>query len=113
MLHIVENQTFRMVTGTALLAMRVAIRRARWIMRLAFPPSSCTDVSQPCERSSNHTLQSRSLEPIACELGVQQPCHIAGMIVVQWDSCCTSAEARWLWDSAVVCVLCPGQYHAC
>ncbi len=41
----VEDHTFRMVIGTALLAMRVAIRRARWIMRLVFPFSSCTEES--------------------------------------------------------------------
>lgn len=37
-----ETHTFRTVMGMALLAMRVANRRARLIMRLAFPSSSCS-----------------------------------------------------------------------
>ncbi len=42
-LHVEGEHTFRTVIGRALLTMRVAARRAKLIMRRAFPFSSCTE----------------------------------------------------------------------
>ena len=56
-----ETHTFRTVMGMALLAMRVAIRRARLIMRLAFPSSSCSsaDLFLACKIQSQTILTRR------------------------------------------------------